>query len=98
MDSTWNDTQYNIYRERNPTFHSLVWGLQQKNEYNLTRGNWDKPERAQHRRYSWEISHIIIIIIIMVRLSLTRRGWSHEVCRASGTSRGSQYTARRFRC
>ena len=44
--------------------------------------NWGEPERAPHRRYSWEITYIIII---MVRPSSTRRGWSHEVCRASVT-------------
>ena len=56
--------------------------------------NWGEPERAPHRWYSCEISYIIIIIIIfIVRPSPARRGWSHEVCRASVTARGSQYTA-----
>ena len=32
---------------------------------------------------------------IMVRTSPARRGWSHEVCRASVTARGSRYTARK---
>ena len=65
---------------------------------------WGEPERAPHRRYSWEISYIMVIII-MVRPSPARRGWSHEVCRASVTARGSQYilpgkscTARWFPC
>ena len=58
-------------------------------------GYWGEPERAPHRRYSWEISYIIIIITIMVRPSPARRGWSHEVCRASMTPRGSRYTARK---
>ena len=59
--------------------------------------SWGEPERAPHRRYSWEISYIIIIIIIIiiVRPSPARRGWSHEVCRASVTARGSRYTARK---
>ena len=31
-------------------------------------------------------------MVIMVRPSPTCHGWSHEVCRASVTARGSQYS------
>ena len=52
---------------------------------------WGEPERVPHRQYSWEISYIMV----MVRPSPACRGWSHKVCRASVTARGSQYTARK---
>ena len=54
--------------------------------------HWGEPERTPHRRYSWEISYIMVIII-MVRLSPARHSWSQEVCRDFVTARGSQYTA-----